>query len=87
MAQSASCPKCGSADLIPDARVVDAFGTGPEAKQSLGVEVQENPGAWLFKGTHRAALRASVCGRCGFTELYVKDAGELLDAYRRRKPA
>lgn len=85
MAKETNCPKCGSNDVIPDVRILDAFGTGPEAKQSLQVEVHENPGAWLFKGTQRNALRANICGQCGFAELYVKDAHELLDAYRKQR--
>ncbi len=50
-------------------------------------QVYEDPGALLFKGTHRGTLSARICGRCGYTELYVSNPQELLAAYRRnRKP-
>jgi hypothetical protein len=47
--------------------------------------VCENPGALLFKGAHRGALRAAICGRCGHAELYVSNPRELLEAYKRSR--
>jgi len=31
-------------------------------------------------------VHASVCGACGFVELYANKPGELMDAYRRAIP-
>ena len=55
------------------------------ARRGLEVEVYENPAALLFKGTHAGTLTASICGRCGYAELYVSNPAELLAAYRRGK--
>ena len=78
------CPKCGSEDLIPHVRIVD-FAHGNYDKRSLKVEIVENPEAWVFKGIHQGVLTATICGRCGFAELYVKNPQELLEVYRRKQ--
>jgi predicted nucleic-acid-binding Zn-ribbon protein len=79
------CPKCGSREVIPDVRIVDRGDN--DWKRDLEVEVYDNPGALIFKGTHAGTLRASVCGRCGYAELYVTNSEELLASYRRSKGA
>lgn len=87
MADEVGCPKCGSTVVIPGVSVVD-YGHS-NAKRSLKVEVHENPDAWFFKGTRQGVLKAMICGQCGFTELYVTNPQELLEAYRKqpRDPA
>jgi hypothetical protein len=76
-----ACSKCGSLEVIPSVRIVD-YGES-DWKRDLHVEVCENPDALIFKGTHRGSLRAMICGRCGYAELYVSNPQELLAAYKR----
>jgi ribosomal protein S27AE len=79
------CSKCGSQEVIPDVRIIDR-GHG-NSRRDLEVEVYESPDALIFKGTHAGTLIASICGRCGYTELCVSNPGELLEVYRRNKRA
>ena len=76
------CPKCNSGELIPNVRILDKRDRGA-CSDDLQVEVQEAPGALLFKGNHRGKLRAIICGACGFTELYATDPQELLLAHKK----
>jgi len=80
MADNDRCPKCGSEDRIPEAHVHGDF-----HKRSLKVQIVENPEAWLAKGVHQGVLTATICGRCGFAELYVNNPEELLEAYRKKQ--
>jgi hypothetical protein len=80
-ARRGTCPKCGSGDVIPNVRVVDRGDNN--SKRDLQVEVYESPEAWLFKGTHAGTITATVCGRCGYAEMYVSNPQELLAAYRK----
>jgi hypothetical protein len=82
MSEASVCPKCGCPDVIPDAQLVEERSGG--RNRPLQAEVDENPGTLLFRGAHLGALRARVCGRCGFTELFVSNPEELLAAYRSR---
>jgi hypothetical protein len=77
------CPKCSSHDVIPGVRIVDR-GDG-NARRDLQVEVYESPDALIFKGTHQGTLTASICGKCGYAELYVSNAEELFDVYKNCK--
>ena len=74
------CLKCGSDKQIPGVHVHGGFHA-----RSLKVEIVENPEAWLDKGVHEDVLTATVCGQCGFTELYVKNPAELVKAYRQKR--
>ncbi len=76
------CPKCNSGELIPKVRILDQRERGAFA-DDLQVEVQEAPGALLFKGNHHGKLRATICGACGFTELYATNPKELLLAHKK----
>ena len=76
------CPKCNSGELIPNVRILDKRDRGA-CSDDLQVEVQEAPGALLFKGNHHGKLRATICGACGFTELYATNPKELLFAYKK----
>jgi predicted nucleic-acid-binding Zn-ribbon protein len=78
------CPKCGSEDMIPQVRIV-GFAHGDFDKPSLKAEIVENPEAWVFKGIHQGVLTATICGQCGFAELYVKNPQELLEVYGRKQ--
>lgn len=77
------CPKCQSTDVIPQVRVMDQTDYNEVGALELGVVVDENPGAFIFKGKRRGTLYAWICGVCGFTELYVSNPGGLLEAYKK----
>ncbi len=76
------CPKCGSSERIPDVTVI-TFSVVAEGE--VMAEFKSHPHALFFKGAMRDPLKATVCGKCGFTELYATDARALLSAYRTRQ--
>ncbi len=76
------CPMCGSSNGIPNADLL--YPGGFTEERELDVVVDEKPNAWLFKGEVRSSLKAWVCGDCGYTELYAKEAAALLAAYRKQ---
>jgi len=82
-AQALICPKCSSDKIIPEVRIIDR--NAHSSVEDLCFEIYENPHALLFRGTHRGALRAWICGACGYTELYVDYPGELYEVYRSAK--
>jgi hypothetical protein len=75
------CPKCQSAKIIPQVRIIDRGDYS--AAGDLTVQVYENPDAMLFKYTHHGVLRAWICGGCGYVETYVDNPGELYSAYQQ----
>jgi hypothetical protein len=70
---SSTCPKCGSGNVVPDARV--------EEQRPVSVCVDAAPQAVLFRGTVSAPLLARVCGDCGHVELWVRNPQPLLEAH------
>jgi len=70
------CPKCGSGNVIADARALDRDDYG---MQDLSVATYRNPGALIFKGKRTSTLSAWVCAGCGFVELYADDPAALTD--------
>jgi predicted nucleic-acid-binding Zn-ribbon protein len=73
------CPKCGSAEIVREVRVIDR-GHGNADSGNINVGVYTKPEAWLFKGKVATDLTAYVCAQCGFTELYATDPRALADA-------
>ena len=76
-----TCSKCDSKNIIPNALIEDKGMSN--VPWSLSVRVEEKPDALVFKGRHTTALRAWVCGACGFAELYAEEPQALYDAYAR----
>ena len=74
------CPKCGSAELIPDACVFDHTDLGGTR---LSATVMANPGAWVMKEPVTSPFRVVICGSCGFTEFYVRDPQLLLQTAKQ----
>ncbi len=68
MKRNVQCPKCGSRDVVADAKAVDRAGFNVET--DLTVATVRNPQAFLFKGELKTALSAWVCLDCGFVEFY-----------------
>ena len=71
------CTKCNSADMIDGAFVADAQGV----RVVVGVDVHPDKGRLERPASTR--LHASVCGSCGYVELYANQPRELLEAYSR----
>lgn len=71
------CPKCASGDMIEGAWVADAQGV----RVVVGIEGAPERSA-SQKGMS-TRVHASVCGSCGFVELYANQPTELWDLYRR----
>lgn len=75
--ESPKCPKCGSFDVMKDLRM--RIG---RRMADLRVEVQKDPRAPFFRDEVYGEMFATVCGDCGFTEFYVTNSREMLEAYR-----
>lgn len=73
------CPRCGSDEVIPRARIAERGDSN--ARFDLQVEVLRRPDALLFTRPERADLSARVCCACGHTEIYVDAPGALYEAY------
>ncbi|NEP85870.1 MAG: hypothetical protein F6K18_02995 [Okeania sp. SIO2C2] len=73
------CPKCNSEKLMHNVRIIDRGHNG--SITPLEVEVFTKPDAIFFKGSHREALEATICGKCGHTELTVTNPDKLYQAY------
>ena len=78
------CQKCESKRIIPNLRILDRQDRG-SVSQNLEVAIFEKPRAWIFKRTKRSTLRASICGDCGFAELFATDPRGLLSAYKKSR--
>lgn len=74
MKASGKCPKCGSTDLIKNAKGIDPVGLH---FVELGLATYENPDALFFKGKAKTRLTAYVCADCGLTEFYAENPRTL----------
>ena len=79
------CPKCQHDRILYIAHVADRYGSHPNAEASVPMKIahyQKQVGQVLglaLTRTERAGeLEAGVCPRCGYTELYVKDASQII---------
>ena len=79
------CSGCGSAQLIPNVKIVDHFYMN--LKHDLSIEFHGRPDALILKDTHRGVLRAAVCGECGKVELSVDNPRELWEIHKRHADA
>lgn len=75
MKSTNTCPKCGSHDIIADAKAIDHAHGGSQLDLSVATYVA--PDAWIFKGEQKSKLSAWVCCGCGFVEFYA-DSPESL---------
>jgi len=76
-----ACLKCGSKRVIESARIIDRGDSG--CQYDFSVVVYKKPSAILFKEGCYGAMRASICGNCGYTELYATNPEELYEAYEQ----
>ena len=68
MKRTNKCPKCGSSDVIADAKAIDRANYNAETE--LSVATFRKPEAMLFRGKLMTTLSAWICGDCGFVEFY-----------------
>lgn len=68
MKRTQKCPKCGSNDVIADAKAIDRAHYSAETE--LSVATFQKPKAILFKGQLTTTLSAWVCADCGYVEFY-----------------
>ncbi len=80
MKKSGKCPKCGSGDIIADAKVVDRASGG--AHTDMTVATFGKPEALIFKQKTDTVVSAWICSSCGFVELYADDPRRLRPAKR-----
>jgi len=84
--KNSACPNCGSKEIIP----VLKLELGEEldkTKDNIYVELNElepnpRPRFWFQKQV-RAGLRISMCGACGYCELYTLEYVAMLEAYKK----
>ena len=75
MKQTGKCPKCGSLEIIADAKAIDrAHGN---SQTELSVATFRKPEALLFKQKQETSLSAWVCAACGFVEFYADNPGKI----------
>jgi hypothetical protein len=72
------CVKCGSAKMIPDARMLNE---GVSGEPQLVVDA--NPDALIFKDRLFGQIVADICGDCGHVELRAVDPARLYEHYRQ----
>jgi predicted nucleic-acid-binding Zn-ribbon protein len=75
MKQTGKCPKCGSADVISDAKAID-HGDGM-SQMDLTVATFRRPEALIFKEQQKTTVSAWVCSDCGYVELYADNPGAI----------
>jgi predicted nucleic-acid-binding Zn-ribbon protein len=68
MKQTGKCPKCGSRDVVADAKAIDR-GDG-NAQHEMSVATFLKPDALIFKQKQMTTVSAWVCTECGYIELY-----------------
>jgi len=71
MKRTGKCPKCGSADVIADAKAIDR-GHG-NSQREMSVATFSKPEALIFKGQQETTVSAWVCTGCGYIEFYADD--------------
>lgn len=71
------CPKCASDRVMDGAYVADA--QGPR----VVVGVEQHPDRGPLERDVSTGVHASVCGSCGYVELWANRPDELFDMYHR----
>jgi predicted nucleic-acid-binding Zn-ribbon protein len=75
MKSTGKCPKCGSREIIADAKAIDR-GDGNVQKE-FTVATFGKPEAIIFKEQHTTTVSAWVCGQCGYVELYADSPAQI----------
>lgn len=73
--ENEKCAKCGSNHLMPNLKIPDSGGG------VLRVIAGMN---WAGFVTGSSTITATVCGECGYTELYTKDPQALWEEWSKK---
>lgn len=65
MKRTNKCPKCGSGDIISNAKPM-----GGSDYAAVWIATYRKPDAIIFKGQQTSSLSAWVCADCGYLEWY-----------------
>lgn len=76
MKQTGKCTKCGSDDILADAKAVDR-GHG-NSVNDMTVATFRHPQALIFKGMRESTVSAWVCMDCGYIEYYADRPGRIV---------
>ena len=77
------CPKCNSKDILPPVPTFSETGTVTPLFAVIR-EPEPSPRPFVWKpGAQKSVFLASICGNCGYTELYATEPAKLLAAYRK----
>ena len=68
MKQTGTCPKCGSVDIIANAKAIDR-GHG-NSQMDLSLATFRKPDALIFREKQETTVSAWVCAGCGYVEFY-----------------
>jgi predicted nucleic-acid-binding Zn-ribbon protein len=84
-ATARTCRNCGSEEVIPGIQIQDDRGNA--MPRALQVSIATKPNAWWDDQRVERSFRATICGRCGYTELWMEGAAELYAAYLKARAA
>ena len=77
-----SCTQCGSDKIIDDAKIEDRLTADRRGPLEVLIGYR-SVGALLPDRPERFALRARVCGECGFAEMFVADPAKAWAAWKK----
>jgi predicted nucleic-acid-binding Zn-ribbon protein len=77
MKTQATCPKCGSGQIIREVQTLDRSDSG---NQPLSLRRGTRTWAGWLRLPRTFPVDAWVCGGCGYTELYVREPAQLAAA-------
>ncbi len=77
-----SCPKCNSTEIIPNAEISYSAAGGSPRSVTVGINSAREANKLFSKISKTSEMRAWVCDRCGFTEIYTLGIKEISADYR-----
>ncbi|WP_254513406.1 hypothetical protein [Anatilimnocola floriformis] len=78
------CLRCGSEKIMYNVPMADHV--GGQISRPAQVEIHGNPAAWFNKETAVGQISLTICGECGFAEMYVKNFRELYEKCVQSQP-
>ncbi len=68
MKQTGKCPKCGSSDIVTDAKAIDRGHM--DSPHEMSIATFRKPEAFIFKEKQETTVSAWACEDCGYVEFY-----------------
>lgn len=75
MKKTSQCPKCGSTEVVADAKVIDRGQANLPLEMCIATFTK--PDAVFFRGKQESKVSAWVCTACGYLELYADGPATL----------